>query len=114
MLLKIKSVLEFKILPEHAEQKPEIAIFSGSHCLCFWAVMSALYIQHTSKIALVSLGHKHASYELVVLLESTLVIRIHAKLVVPVRTESTTAYYEYIGCEFAAAISLCSIAGRAV
>ena len=114
MLLKTKRFLEFKILPDHAEQKPE-------DCTCLGLPLSLFLdfhvrvVQYKSIIVFVSLTYEHASYEVVLLFRVIVVIRKHVKLVVPVRTETTTtAYYEYIGCEFAAAISLCSIAGRAV
>ena len=89
MLLKTKSVLSSKYCRNMLNRSQKIAIFSGYHCLCFWAVMSALYIQHTSIIALVSLGYKNASCELVLLLESSLVIRIHVKLVAQSQQQRT-------------------------
>ena len=58
-------------------------------------------VQYKSIIVFVSLTYEHASYEVVLLFRVIVVIRKHVKLVVPVRTETTTtAYYEYIGCGF--------------
>ena len=99
MLLKTKRVLEFEILPDHAEQKPEDCTFVGLPLSLFMGCHGRI-IQYTNTTTFVSLAYERVSYEFILPFRVILVIRIHVKLVAPVRTESTTAYYEYIGCGF--------------
>ena len=87
------------MLLDHAEQKPEDCTFLGLP-LSLSLGCHGCIIQYTSIVAFASLAYEHATYEVILPFRVTLVIRIHVKLVVPVRTESTTAYYECIGCEF--------------
>ena len=71
----------------------KIAPFSAPVSLCM-GFHGRIIRCTTSIIDFVSLAYEHASYELIIPFRVILVIRINAKLVVPVGTESTTACYE--------------------
>ena len=114
MLLRIKRVLDFKRLPDHAEQKPEDCTFLGLPLSLFLGCHGRI-IQYTSIIAFVSLAYEHASYELILPLKNILVFSIHVKLVEDPYAQSQQQHTtSTLAVTFAAAISLYSTAGTAV